>query len=119
MIVETPSSRDSDFIKTTWRFRSDPAAAVLLNYENGNWAEKDKGTLGHSCAALVREMRRKHPDAARVFKQRHKRLRILYRRFRKVQALAREQASKKPIAGRSDPRPCGSGRRFKKYCEIR
>jgi len=95
-----------------------PVAAVLFNYDNGKWEELDKGSSGHDCKTLVREMLGKYPDAVRIFNARKARLRTLYHRFRKTQLPSpmSEQTPKKASAGRNDPCPCGSGKKFKKCC---
>ncbi|ETR69596.1 MAG: SEC-C motif domain protein [Candidatus Magnetoglobus multicellularis str. Araruama] len=60
------------------------------------------------------------------FKERHKKLRLLYYNFRKKKRKSLKKSFKNPFmakkkddvqkVGRNDPCPCGSGKKFKKCC---
>ncbi|KPA09792.1 SEC-C motif domain protein [Candidatus Magnetomorum sp. HK-1] len=76
---------------------------------------------------LLKEILRKR--LGKIFKERHKKLRLLYKNFRKKKQQSLKQSLKKPglstktnetkKLGRNEPCPCGSGKKYKKCCMLK
>jgi len=96
-----------------------PACALKVNYLRQQWEDDDTGRppegLAHDLAAALEAQ---HPDILQCLRQRHERLRLLYRASRAAlwfnpERLPARSATK---PGRNDPCPCGSGKKYKKCC---
>jgi len=97
----------------------------LFDYKKKSYEILDKGPKNIATPReLVNEILQK--NLGKLFKNRHKKLRSLYRNFRKKHQQSVKQSSNKPLIttetneqkkiGRNDPCPCGSGKKYKKCC---
>ena len=102
--------------------------AILFDYKKKSFKVEIVGPKGIAePKELVEEIVRKNLD--KVFKDRHKTLRILYNKFRKKKQKALKNSLRKRLVsegtkeenkvGRNDPCPCGSGKKYKKCCLTR
>jgi len=98
--------------------------AARYNYQrNKSEVQQKPGPEQPSLAALLKTLREVHPSFVEDVKCRHKQLKTIYQRS----VLAQEPSDNylgsgqtirrdKPKAGRNDPCPCGSGKKYKKCC---
>jgi hypothetical protein len=98
--------------------RAEHFATVMFDYRAGTW----KVRAGDSRSAAATDdtlsgLLSSAPDLAATLSKRHRILRRLYARYRRTHALA-APAARGDVAtvGRNDPRPCGSGRKYKHCC---
>ena len=104
----------------TYRFRvEDPAleTCVILDLGSGQWKVVEQGRLAIDGEAMMRAFfDRHHPRAMAVFKERRRVLRAMYRNYLRRIGHVPAPSVARVKAGRNDPCPCGSGKKFKKCC---
>ena len=88
------------------------AAAVGIDYQAGTWDLVENEPPPRDMAAFKCWLESATPGLYGKLRARHKKLRAIYSHCRKR---ARAAVPQEP-AGRNDPCPCGSGRKFKKCC---
>ncbi len=96
----------------------DTIGLANVNYEEKTWEPDGNESLPCDVAAFKRLIESSFPDVYSKLKARHKKLRAIYANSRKRARAATSIADsiyQKP-AGRNDPCPCGSGKKFKKCC---
>ncbi len=92
------------------------AGAVSVDYAARTWAPVEDEPLPCDVAAFKRTMESAFPDIYGKLHARHKRLRAIYAHCRKRADAAMTHSIPQQSAGRNDPCPCGSGKKFKKCC---
>jgi hypothetical protein len=93
----------------------EPAIVAFVDYRTQEWKDAE-GELPLNDAEHLKEVAESSvPDFYAKLAKRHAKLRSIYRHCHKrhVAALAKQS---KPAAGRNDPCPCGSGKKYKKCC---
>ena len=88
------------------------AGVVSIDYQAGTWDLVENEPAPRDMAAFKRCLESTTPGLYGMLRARHKKLRAIYSHCRKR---ARAAVPEEP-AGRNDPCPCGSGRKFKKCC---
>jgi hypothetical protein len=94
--------------------QSGKSAMLEIGYRSGKVTSSENGSLTQTPHQLFKIFLEMYPDLLKRFSKRHKQLTELYRTYRKSQPKAEIRAQQK--AGRNDPCPCGSGKKFKKCC---
>lgn len=92
---------------------------VTYNCGSGKWEASEVGKETHPPPTLMKEMFAKYPDFRRTLNERRTQLRLLYKRYREktgMKTTPTNSISYPQVAGRNDPCPCGSGKKFKKCC---
>ncbi len=102
-------------IKDLKQVPGDPPA-VFVDYETGSFEVELEGSPHQDPGALLEISKLDQPDLLKKFKERHAILRSLYRTFRMIQGAPSVRAA--PKVGRNDRCPCGSGKKFKKCCDL-
>ena len=98
---------------------SDRDTYVELDLGTGRWQIREQGRLPVDGAAMMAELLRRY-DVVSRFGKRHRTLRAMYRNFRR--RIGRSATppgvslARSAKAGRNDPCPCGSGKKYKKCC---
>jgi len=100
-----PQSRD-------W-FKMDGCGTMKLIYAEKHWEEEDKLPLPLEEVRAAIEAQ--HPDFYGILKKRHEKVKKIYLNCRKKH-FASQRAVTSRKAGRNDPCPCGSGKKYKKCC---
>lgn len=102
--------------------------AIMFDYKTNSYKVENRGPKNiASTGVLVKEIFRKH--LGKIFKERHKNLRLLYKKFRKNKQKSIKQSRNKQLfstktnvqnkIGRNQPCPCGSGKKYKKCCMLK
>jgi SEC-C motif-containing protein len=92
---------------------------IRFNYETDTWKiEKNPKYLPHCHEVLVNKLKHEFPNILNIFKERHKKLNKMYRRFLKQTKFEPEIKNQeiKTKVGRNQACPCGSGKKYKKCC---
>jgi hypothetical protein len=92
------------------------AGAVSINYGTRTWEPVENEQLPCDAAEFRRIMESAFPDLYGKLHARHKRLRAIYAHCRKRAYMGMTHGIPEQSAGRNDPCPCGSGKKFKKCC---
>ncbi len=89
---------------------------IDLHYKTGVISSVDPGDgLSRPAQDVWSQFKEKYPDILSQFSKRHKQLVRLYADYRKRHP-THSPIVKSEKAGRNDPCPCGSGKKFKKCC---
>jgi len=94
---------------------------VILDLKTREWqVETEAEGLGIPASEMIAVLRKEY-DVVRIYKERRRTLRILYRNYLKRigKAPTAEEDPTVPSrrkVGRNDPCPCGSGKKYKKCC---
>lgn len=115
-----PKCGCSEIIVCMWERNKLPNAIqsvspiIFLDYETGKWRIEVRGGKDDAFFERLTE-KLKSGDYPAWFRNRHSRLKSLYRMY------TQRHAQSKPIplinkVGRNDPCPCGSGKKYKKCC---
>ena len=92
----------------------DLAFAMRVNYQSKTWVRDDKPETDPLDTNEVRSaVENKYNNFYALVHQRHQRLKLLYSNY--LKALPLEKSQK---VARNDPCPCGSGKKYKKCCEL-
>jgi hypothetical protein len=113
------SSLDFVGIRDGVPFNDGDPTLVTYNCASGKWEAAETGKKAHTPPVLMRELSGKYPDFRNVLRKRRAKLKLLYKRYREkigLEAIPADTAHIKQAAGRNDPCPCGSGKKFKKCC---
>lgn len=105
---------------------ADACPAIFFNYEHRTWSMNNPAKETTALAdALVGELLKQ--GLHHTFREHHKKLRTLYKEYKKKQLSALRNDSRVELnhaperiiqgkLGRNDPCPCGSGKKYKKCC---
>ncbi len=105
---------------------ADASPAIFFNYEHRTWSMDNTAKEATALAdALVGELLKQ--GLHHTFREHHKKLRTLYKEYKKKQLSALRHDSNVEFSrapertiqgklGRNDPCPCGSGKKYKKCC---
>jgi len=92
----------------------DEYPAVFIDYESGNWRIVERGGREKVFFSQVADTL-KAGDYPGWFRDRHSRLKSLYRLYKKRHPSTKCLSTGKKV-GRNEPCPCGSGKKYKKCC---
>lgn len=102
------------------------AYSVTVDYKKRHWEERVLGFESYGTSFVREEARRtlelQEPDLYKLLQERHERMKQLYANSLNVHSQGQRQpvAARLPVvsrkAGRNDPCPCGSGKKYKKCC---
>ena len=92
--------------------------ACWVNYKKRTWKNEEdffnkKSNI--NLKTLRKAIEERYPEIYRKLKTRHNKLKTLYTISKKGDGFSQQLVSKKE-AGRNDPCPCGSGKKYKKCC---
>ena len=91
---------------------------IMVDYENKRWQRVPDDAAPRDPLALKRLIENGIPDFYNRLSRRHSRLQAIYAHSRK-RHLASQRETRMTLpknAGRNDPCPCGSGKKYKKCC---
>ncbi len=88
---------------------------VELNYRKKRWKLIDESSFSVSLEAVKTAIEEQLPDIYKQMHKRHMKLKTIYAHCKKKD-YAPKQELPLPKAGRNDPCPCGSGKKYKKCC---
>lgn len=96
------------------------APGVFYNYRTKKWEViRETSNNLKSLQKVMTGLQKAIPDIAYILKKRHRKLRLLYERYRKMNNIKTfttpNNTSRKKI-GRNEPCPCGSGKKYKICC---
>lgn len=92
---------------------------VSLNYRKKRWKLIDESSSSLSLKTVRTAIEEQIPDIYKQMHKRHKKLKAIYDHCKKkhyAPKYAPKQEPQFPKAGRNDPCPCGSGKKYKKCC---
>ncbi|MFQ5637453.1 MAG: SEC-C metal-binding domain-containing protein [bacterium] len=93
---------------------------IFFDYKSKKWREDTPGSRDvPSVETLVSELKSQHPNIPSLLKQRHVKLKRLYKNYRREHIELHgplPSKIKQPEPGRNDPCPCGSGKKYKNCC---
>lgn len=89
--------------------------SVALNYRKKQWKLIDQSSFSISLETVRTAIEEQIPDIYKQMHKRHKKLKAIYAHCKKKH-YASKQELHVPKAGRNDPCPCGSGKKYKKCC---
>ena len=90
---------------------------VELNYRKKRWKLIDGSSFSISLATVRSAIEEQIPEIYKQMHKRHIKLKAIYDHCKKKH-YAPKQELQYPKAGRNDPCPCGSGKKYKKCCLI-
>jgi len=97
-----------------------PVLSVFVNHETKQWREVEDPSAGDEPAlddkTAKSELEAEYPNLYALLAQRHRQLKLLYANYLKSRAPRQMPSAKK--AGRNEPCPCGSGKKYKKCCGM-
>ncbi len=88
---------------------------VALNYRKKRWKLIDESSFSISLETVRTAIEKQIPDIYKQMYKRHIKLKSIYAHCKKNN-YAPKQELQLPKAGRNDPCPCGSGKKYKKCC---
>ena len=88
---------------------------VDLNYRKKRWKLSDESSFSISLESVRTAIEEQLPDIYKQMHKRHMKLKTIYAHCKKKH-YAPKQELQIPKAGRNDPCPCGSGKKYKKCC---
>ena len=88
---------------------------VELNYRKKRWKLVDQSSFSISLETVRTAIEEQLPDIYKQMHKRHIKLKAIYAHCKKKH-FAPKQELQLPKAGRNDPCPCGSGKKYKKCC---
>ena len=88
---------------------------VELNYRKKRWKLIDESSFSISLESVRTAIEEQLPDIYKQMHKRHMKLKTIYAHCKKNHC-APKQELQLPKAGRNDPCPCGSGKKYKKCC---
>jgi preprotein translocase subunit SecA len=100
-------------------FNDEDPTLVTYNCASGKGETAKRGKAVHAPPVLMREINAKYPGFRSILGKRRANLKLLYKRYREktgFKAVPADNAHMKQAAGRNDPCPCGSGKKFKTCC---
>jgi hypothetical protein len=71
-----------------------------------------------SCFDLWKQFKEKYPEIEKILFNRHQKLKTLYENFKKKNKKTSKEINSKIEIGRNAPCPCGSGKKFKRCCDL-
>ena len=100
---------------------------IFYDYASGKHSVESRGQNAlHPPEELLRELKMHTPTLDKILKERHNRFKAMYRGYlgrNGIRINPRRPSVRTPVtipaaqqAGRNEPCPCGSGRKFKKCC---
>ncbi len=92
---------------------------IFVNYKTKKWdLSQAEGTIPLEKDAIPAAVERELPDIYMLLKDRHRKLKAFYKRFREAKNLETIGAHREPAfaISRNSPCPCGSGKKYKRYC---
>lgn len=96
--------------------QSGESAMVTVHYRTGKVTPAEQGAFTRTPTELFRVFTEMYPDLLKQFAKRHRQLNLLYGNYMKTLSVSPARASQK--VGRNEPCPCGSGKKFKKCCDV-
>jgi hypothetical protein len=88
---------------------------IELNYKKRRWKLIDESSFSISLESVKTAIEEQLPDIYKQMHNRHMKLKTIYAHCKKKHH-APKQELQLPKAGRNDPCPCGSGKKYKKCC---
>jgi len=88
---------------------------VDLNYKKKRWKLSDESSSSISLESVRTAIEEQLPGIYKQMHKRHMKLKTIYAHCKKKH-YASKQELQLPKAGRNDPCPCGSGKKYKKCC---
>ena len=92
--------------------------SLTLDYRNRKWGPLEGGSKSVNTRTIKSAVEKQIPDIYEKLLNRHMRLKGIYSHCKK-RHFDQKRQHHPPEAGRNDPCPCGSGKKYKKCCLIR
>ena len=94
----------------------DGSGAVRVDYDAAGWESVPSEPLPCDVDEFRRIMERASPSLYKTLQARHKKMHAIYAHSRQRELQALKAVLGAGTAGRNDPCPCGSGKKYKKCC---
>lgn len=99
--------------------RNANAARLRIGYKTGKFERIETlANEDYSCLDLWEKFKQKYPDIENKLANRHNHLKQLYEDFRKRKLITSKAINIKKSIGRNAPCPCGSGKKYKRCCDL-
>lgn len=94
-----------------------PNGFITVSYDHTkrNWEPVEDMPLPGDPTRIVRDAQKSIPTLAEIFKDRHSKLKILFKKYKRKFLAENAPSQPRPIA-RNAPCPCGSGKKYKRCC---
>ncbi len=98
-------------------FKTNKNPVISYRYKRNTWGiEGEISRLPHDYDVLVNSLKKEYPDISNTFKERHRKLKLLYAKYLQQNKFQTINQNSKQKVGRNEPCPCGSGKKYKKCC---